>query len=63
MTRNHAYGVDATVGLHVGDKEPVSLQPNREGGVYLIIGDNIEVTLTQSHVSALHQQSDRKSVV
>jgi hypothetical protein len=49
--------VDATVGLHVGDKEPVSLQPNREGGVYLVIGDNIEVTLTQSHMTALHQQS------
>jgi hypothetical protein len=41
MHGNHAYGVDATVGLYVGCKESVSLQPKKDGGVYLLIGDTI----------------------
>lgn len=57
MDRTPGYGIDATVGLYVGSKEPISLSLNKEGGVYLVIGENIEVMLQQAHVVSLHEQS------
>lgn len=50
-------GVDATVGLNVGNQEPVSLRVNRDGGAYLVIGDSVEIILAPAHVAALREQS------
>jgi hypothetical protein len=57
MSWNPGYGVDASIGLHVGHDEKLALRLNKDGGAYLSIGNVVEILLTQDHVESLSEQT------
>jgi hypothetical protein len=59
MNRTPDYGVDATISVCVGDKEPLSLRLVSGAVPYLIMGpdENVSILLSRSQVAAVHEQA------
>jgi hypothetical protein len=58
MSWSPGRGVDVSLGLTVGSKEPVDLSANRADGIgYLVIGDNVaDIRLDKVHLVTLRDR-------